>query len=335
MKKSHQLHFKEFLYTFEMKTFKVMFVFFILLKQLMANEPSPYGYEIPNTPINIGGYIDAIYDDVASEKFVFDDVALLLSARYNRFDFLSEMEISELSLDGKSKGSSDIRINVERFQLTYALSDTENLIAGRFNSDIGYWNQAPINILQATTTKPHIFESIFPEHTTGLMYQNTISDEDSFSLTVQHSEDIGQKDKSLIVDRHFAMAYYKVYEDFSLRFATGFYRDKDFHNEAYYLGFGSEYEMDDFTLQAEFYTQSYDDEQQSYNAYLQSVWNFSPKHDVVLRLEQYNEQGVDDTIVLVGYVYRPTVNTALKTEYIQHSNHLPLNRFVSSFSVLF
>jgi hypothetical protein len=293
-----------------------------------------YGYDIPNTPINIGGYLDAVYDDKASEKFVFDDVALLISARHNRFDFLSEIEISQLSLDGKSNGTSDVRINLERFQLTYALSDTEDLTLGRFNSDIGYWNQAPVNILQATTTKPHIFESIFPANTTGLLYKNYMNDEDSFSVTLQDNKDIGQEDDGLIVDKHFALAYHKVYDELSFRLATGFYREKSSKNEAYYVGLGSEYESDNFTFQAELYTQKYEDKHQSYNMYAQSVWHFMPKHDAVLRLEQYDDQGLHESISLLGYVYRPKANMALKGEYIYHSN-LPLNRFVYSFSVLF
>jgi hypothetical protein len=68
---------------------KKLLIFLLLFQLLQANEPLNYGYDIPNTSINIGGYLDAVYDDKASEKFVFDDVALLISARHNRFDFLS------------------------------------------------------------------------------------------------------------------------------------------------------------------------------------------------------------------------------------------------------
>lgn len=334
MKKIHQLYFKEFLYTFKMTPFKKILIFFILLQEIQANEMQSYGYDIPNTPITVGGYLDAVYDDKATEKFIFDDISLLVSARHNRFDFLSEIEISYLSLNGTSNSSSDIEIHVEHFQFMYALSDTENLTLGHFNSDIGYWNQTPVNILQATTTKPHIFESIFPAHTTGLMYQNHLNDEDSFSMTFQHNKDIGQQDDNFIVDRHIAMAYQKTYDELSLRLALGYYRENTSKKRAYYLGLGSEYESDDFTFQGELYTQQYEDEHQSYNAYVQSVWHFLPKHDAVVRLEHYDDQGLHESISLLGYVYRPTANMAWKGEYVHHSN-LPLNRFVYSFSVLF
>jgi len=300
----------------------------------MANEPSAYGYDIPNTPINIGGYLDAVYDDKAPKKFLFEDMALLVSARHNRFSFLSELEVSKLSLDGKNNGSSDLNMYLERFQLSYVLSDTERLTLGRFNSDIGYWNQAPVNILQATTTKPHIFESIFPSHTTGLMYENDLNDEDTISFTLQYNRDMGEEHSGLVVDRHLSMAYHKVYDEFSLRVSSGFYRENRLKDEAYYVGMGSQYEHDDFTLQAELYTQKYEEVHPSYNMYAQGIWHFMDKHDAVYRIEQYDEQGVDNTLFLIGYVYRPTPNMALKGEYI-YASESSLNRFVYSFSVLF
>ncbi len=339
MKKIYQLYFKEFLYTFNMKIFKIIFIFFFIsLNRVVANEPSSYGYNVPDTSINIGGYIDGVYDTKASEKFLFDDIALLTSAKKNRFTFISEVEISKLSLDGTSKGKfkgkSKLDIYLERFQLSYALSDTESLTLGRFNSDIGYWNEAPVNILQATTTKPHIFTSIFPAHTTGVMYENNLNDEDAFSVTLQYNKDVGKEHSGLRVDRHFSMAYHKDYDEFSLRGTSGFYRENRLKEEAYYFGMGSQYESDEFTLQAEYYLQKYAKIHPSYNMYTQGVWHFMEKHNAVFRLEWYDEQGLDNSLSLIGYVYRPTSNMALKGEYIHYSNHA-LNRFVYSFSVLF
>ena len=60
MKKIHQLYFKEFLYTFKMTPFKKILIFFILLQKIQANEMQSYGYDIPNTPITVGGYLDAV-----------------------------------------------------------------------------------------------------------------------------------------------------------------------------------------------------------------------------------------------------------------------------------
>jgi len=314
--------------------FNRLFLLCLCTSIVSGNEPRQYGWQVPDTSINIGGYIDAVYDDRAEDKFVFDDVALLISAYHNRFSFLSEIEISKLSLDGKSNGTSDIRVNIERLEVTYALSDNENLTFGRFNSDIGYWNQAPVNILQATTTKPHIFESVFPQHTTGVMYKNYFNDDDYYSITFQNNKDIGQADNSIVVNQHYAMSYYDEIDNFSWHFATGYYKEKKRKDEAYYVGLGAKYSVNRLSIQTEFYTQKYENTHQSYNVYIQSVWHMKPKQDIVLRVEKYDEQGLEDGVVVLGYAYRPTVNTALKVEYIHHS-HDPDNRFVYSFSVLF
>jgi hypothetical protein len=301
---------------------------------MYGSEPMQYGLQVPNTNINIGGYIDAVYDDKSEKRFVFDDIALLISAYHNRFSFLSEIEISKLSLDSKSNGTSDIRVNIERLQVSYALWDNESITLGRFNSDIGYWNQAPVNILQATTTKPHIFESIFPKNTTGLMYKNNFNESDYYSFTFQNNKDIGQVDDSIVVAQHYAMSYYDEIDNFSWRFAMGYYKEKKTKNEAYYVGLGAKYISDSVTVQAELYTQKYENTHQSYNAYVQSVWHLRSKQDVVLRIEKYNEQGLDDNVAVLGYVYRPTQNTSAKVEYLHHTHGLN-NRFVTSFSVLF
>ncbi|MCH9741174.1 MAG: hypothetical protein K0U38_10125 [Epsilonproteobacteria bacterium] len=317
--------------------YKKILYFILLTKLLIASDPTSYGWNIPNTPLNVGGYIDATYDEKREDEFMFNDIALLFSAHKNHFDMLGEVEISHLTLDGKSNGSSSIEIILERLQLSYALENEQTLTVGRFNSDIGYWNQAPINIVQDTTTKPHIVKSVFPKATTGVMYQKGIEDEDSLSLTLQYNDDIGNHDESIVVDRHLAMMYYGVSSDmFSWRMAGGSFRKYKGY-EAYYLGAGIQYDSDEVTLQSELFTQ-----QNSsgfdipYSGYLQSVWHFVNRQDAVVRFEHYQDEILDvhEAIFLIGYTYRPWENMVFKGEYIYHTQ-LPLNRFVYSFSVLF
>ena len=303
---------------------------------LFANEPIEYGWNIPNTPINIGGYIDLMYDENREGNLVLDDIALLISENHDHFEMLGEVEISHLTLDGKSNNSSDIEINLERLQLGYAVDDKHYITVGRFNSDIGYWNQAPVNILQDTTTEPHMLKYVFPKATTGVMYQNYFNDEDSFSFTLQHNEDIGQEDDSIVVDRHVAMAYHKVIDAFSWRVAGGFYREVE-NFEARYFGVGIEYDVEKFIVQAELFTQKSNRVQNKpYSGYIQSVWHLLERQDAVVRIEAYNDRdlAVKERVYLLGYVYRPWSNMALKGEYVYHSE-LPLNRFVASFSVMF
>ena len=312
-------------------------VFIIMFSTLLfAAEPIDYGWDIPYTPLRIGGYIDAVYDEKADDSLIFDDLSLLLSANKNRFDFLSEIEVSSLNIDGKSNGSSDIDLNLERLQLTYALDDKRSIRVGRFNSDIGYWNQAPVNILQETTIVPHMTHYLYPKATTGVSYIKQVNDEERFSLTVQNNRDIGEE-SYLLIDRHVAMSYHAVADELAWSLSAGYYREEKSQNEAYYAGLGIEYEFENVILQSELFTQNGKDGlSKPYSAYVQSSWNFAKRQNAVLRLEAYKDEvlATEEVISLLGYVYRPLANIALKGEYIHHSD-LPLNRFVASFSVMF
>ncbi|CAA6824820.1 MAG: Unknown protein [uncultured Sulfurovum sp.] len=314
---------------------KYLFVILLSFSLTYAKEPKDYGWNIPNTPVYVGGYVDAVYDESNEENFLFDDIALLVSASTERFDFLSEVEISHLALDGKSDNNTNLRVNMERLQVTYHLNNKQRLTLGRFNSDIGYWNQTLVNILQDSTTYPHMIKHLFPKATTGLMYQNSLNSEDSYSIMLQNNKDIGLEDDSIVVDRHMAINYEKAYDDFSWRVAGGFYRELD-GSEAGYAGLAFEYELDDFSIQSELFTQQSKGLSKPYSVYIQPVWYYDDKQSVVLRLERYKDEvlNANEGIVLLGYAYRPWSNMALKGEYVYHTKE-PLNRFVYSVSVMF
>ncbi|RUM68712.1 MAG: hypothetical protein DSZ07_06140 [Sulfurovum sp.] len=317
---------------------KHLFIFFILIHSsfLWAEEEASYGWNIPNSSINIGGYLDTTYDTKREEKFLFNDIALIFSANKEHFNLLGEVELSHISLNGKSNNRSDIDLNVERLQLNYTLNDKQSIQIGRFNSDIGYWNQAPIPILQDTTTTPHIVGNFFPKATTGVLFRQNINEENSFSITFQDNKDIAHQDKAIQVNRHQALAYYGTHNDFSWRFSLGSYRENR-NKKARYIGIGSEYDGEEFSIQTELFKQHSDkDDEKPYSGYIQSTWHFKEKQDATFRFESYEDNALDikEEIYLLGYSYRPTKNTALKGEYIHHTK-LPLNHFVYSFSVLF
>ena len=315
-----------------------LFIVFLLLSHtlLWAEEEAGYGWNVPNSSLNIGGYLDMTYDEKRDEKFLFNDIAILFSANQERFDLLGEVELSHISLDGKSNSSTDVDLNIERLQLSYALSDEQSVQVGRFNSDVGFWNQAPILILQETTTEPQMVGSIFPKATTGLLYRQDINTENSFSLTFQKNRDLAHQDEQVEVDQHYGVAYHGSKNELSWRLSAGQYSDT--HNiESNYIGVGSLYDGERFMFQAELFGEDADnDDANAYSGYLQSTWHFQDKQDAVVRFESYrdNELEVKEQIYLLGYAYRPTNNTAIKGEYIYHSE-LPLNRFVYSLSVLF
>ncbi len=317
---------------------KHLFIFFILTYSsfLWAEEEASYGWNISNSSINIGGYLDTTYDTKREEKFLFNDIAMIFSANKNRFDVLGEIELSHISLNGKSNNYSDIDLNVERLQLKYTLNDKQSIQIGRFNSDIGYWNQAPIPILQDTTTTPHIVGNFFPKATTGVLFRQNLNEEHSFSLTFQDNKDIAHQDKSIHIHRHKSLAYYGVHNDFSWRFSLGSYQENK-NKKARYIGIGSAYDGEDFSIQTELFKQHADkNDEKLYSGYIQSSWHLNEKQDAIFRFESYEDNVLDikEEIYLLGYSYRPNRNTILKSEYIYHTK-LPLNRFVYSFSVLF
>ena len=314
--------------------YKKLLIFISTL--LVANDTKEYGWDFYDGAVNIGGYLDMTYDEKREEKFLFNDIALLFSSSHKRFDILGEVELSHISLDGKSNNSSDVDLNLERLQLNYVLSDKQTLQVGRFKSDIGYWNQAPILILQNTTTKPHIVGNFFPEATTGLLYRYNLNDENSLSFTFQDNTDISHQESVINVSRHKGFAYYGTDDDLSWHFSVGEYREES-SIEADYIGIGLKYDIDDFDIQAEYFVQDSEiSEEKPFSAYVQPTWHFREKDDAVMRIESYRDSalGVKEEIYLFGYVHRPNRNMVLKGEYIYHTE-LPLNRFVYSFSVLF
>ncbi len=317
---------------------KYRFIFFILAYSsfLYATENS-YGWNIHNSSLNIGGYLDMTYDSKREEEFLFNDIAMMFSSNNNRFDLLGEIELSHISVDGNSNNSSDIDLKIERLELTYALSDDKSIKIGRFNSDIGYWNQAPISILEDTTTEPYIVKNFFPKATTGIHYHQDINRNSSFSITFQKNNDISHQDNNIAINRHFALAYYGEKEEFSWRLSLGKYLN-DSSIDANYIGIGSQYDGDKLVIQAEIFTKNSDDDNNKnlYSAYLQSTWNIKDKHDAIFRFEEYKDNTIEtkEQIYLLGYSYRPSKNIVLKSEYIYHQK-LPLNRFVYSISVLF
>lgn len=320
---------------------KIYYAMLITLLSLYANEESGYGWDVPNSSLNIGGYLDISYDEKREnekieEAFLFNDIAMLFSANSNRIDLLGEIELSHISLDGKSNNSSDVDLNIERLQLGYTLSDTQSIQIGRFNSDIGYWNQAPIAILQDTTTQPYIMKELFPKATTGILYRQNINEENYFSVTFQDNQDIAHQDDVEEIDNHLGLAYYKTKDELSWRFSLGEYSSPS-DIKSNYMGIGSEYDGELLYLQGELFGKNLDKKSDKvYSGYVQSTWHIKDTQDIVVRFESYsnNIEEIKEQIYLLGYLYRPTPNIALKGEYIQHSK-LPLNRFVYSLSVLF
>jgi hypothetical protein len=73
-----------------------------------------------------------------------------------------------------------------------------------------------------------------------------------------------------------------------------------------------------------------------YMGYLQGLYEVKEGHEVIVRLESYddNTNGREDTFGLLGYTYRPLYPVALKAEYQKHVLHGE-DKLLFSVSVLF
>ena len=301
-----------------------------------GDEIPDYGYRIANTPLYIGGYVSAVYDEKETEDDIFfDDISLLFYANAEKYHFLSEIEAADLPLRGGK--NSDIHIYIERLQLNYDFNDNTTVTLGKFNSDIGFWNLAPVNTLTDTTTSPYLTENTFPELTTGLMVTKSFWDEEQiFSITIQNNPDLDKNYNNIKTDKHYAFSY--TYADYATtwRINGGYFHEKG-KGDAYYGGLSYRYENTLWTIQSELFHKTQNNRRTiPYNLYLQLTRHLTDSHDLVFRQEFYEDHAIEikDAISLIGFTYRPHPSLTFKTEYIRHSV-LPLNRIVFSCSAVF
>lgn len=312
----------------------LVWLFFSLFFLLKADDTSAYGWKIANTPLYIGGYISVNYDDDGSEeeKLIFDDIALLLYGDFGKLDLLGELEISDIPFKRQ-----DFKIHCERLRLAYYLHDDTVIHVGKFNSNIGFWNQIPINVLEDTTTYPHLLENVFPKLTTGMaIYQSFDEGDKELSLTMQKNQDLDDSYNNIIVDRHFGVSYKDSEESFSWRLSGGYFRTVE-RRDYYYLGLGYQKELLAWMFTGEVFTKQGEvDDSIPYDGYMQATWHLYYHHDVIFRTEFYKDDNVHlkENISLLGYTYRPVPSIAIKGEYVNHTE-LPKSRFVASFSWIF
>ncbi len=315
-----------------MRSKYILFLLYILSLVLKADDSLIPGYKIPQTPLYLGGYISANYDSDKEDKFEFDDIALLFYGSYGKFDLLGEIEASDVPLKKEA-----IRIHIERLRIAYYLYDDTAVHIGKFNSNVGFWNQIPVNVLEDTTTYPHIMENIFPKLTTGIsIYQSFDEGEREVSLTFQHNNDLDKHYNNIIVNRHYSLGYKDATNEFIWRLSGGYYKSTERYDYLY-GGIGIKKEFLDYTLLSELFTKKGEKNRDiPYDGYFQLTWHIFYMHDLVFRTEFYkdNSKDIKENISLLGYTFRPLPSLSIKTEYVKHSK-LPKNRFVLSVSAIF
>ncbi len=313
------------------------FVLFMILSfsVLRSEDSLNYGLNIPKTPLYVGGYFSTSYDPKEYDDLIFDDIALLFYANIGKYNLLGEVELSDIQLQHIHK--KNLRLFIERLQLSYDLNENSTFTLGKFYSDIGFWNISPINTLTDTTTSPYLLKTTFPELTSGLMYQYSFDyDDQLLSFTLQQSSDLDTAYNNMHINQHYAISYTYISSVYTIKLNGGFFHQIN-HKKSFYEGISIQYEDDLWKVQSELFAkQSKHNQNIPYNTYLQITRHLYDKHDIIFRQELYKDNSINtqENIFLLGYTYRPHPFIAFKSEYVKHTT-LPKSRFVFSFSMVF
>lgn len=327
-----------------MNKFEKIIIAFILTCTFLHAEDYTFGdgLQIGDSPVIVGGYSSLTYEqNKHSHRVDIDHTALLVYGEYDHFDFLSEFEIAHLykkvSGDHPDESSSST-IHTERFFGDYYINDDERIRLGKFHSDIGFWNQMPINVLRDTTASPHLVRDFFPMLTTGINYEITQPSNpiNRISLTLQNTHNIDIGYNNLNTDRHYSAACDIVDHDITWRFSGGYFRVEPIQEAMYLLGaLKIEKSEGNFILESVL-RRDINNEEYSYDIYAEKVWHVITKHDVIFgaEVEKAPLTQIHDGTVILGYTYRPLGNIAFKGGYEAHQEN-SLNRWIFSLSVLF
>lgn len=328
-----------------MKKLKIIIILFLLIHSEVINAEGyefGTGWQVAESPITVGGYISTVVESNKHSRFAtIDDAALLLYGEYDRFNFMAEFEVNDLyqkELIHDHHERTDTSFHTERLYGDYFYGNNERVRLGKFNSDIGFWNQVPINVLRDTTSSPRLVNDFFPKLTTGIQYESSQSNSftNRISLTLQTTHGLDIVYNNMDIDRHYGFTCDVGDQRALLRFGGGYFRYEPVR-EAFYITTSFKLTQKEWDLLIESALRHEEKEEDFfYDVYAQGVWHFQPKNDFILRteIEKVPLSGVRDNSVTVGYTYRPYHNVALKGEFEGHHDSM-LNRVLFSLSVLF
>lgn len=301
------------------------------------------GLQVGDSPVIVSGYVSSMYDVNKHSKIAdIDNVALLAYGEFDEYDFLAELEVTDVYKKEYGANANESRsstFHVERLYGDYYFGDDEQLRIGKFNSDVGFWNQMPINVLRATTSSPNFVKDFFPKLTTGAHYESRESNGlvSRISATLQNNPDLDPGYNNFNIDRHYAVACDVGNKEMLWRFGGGYFRyELTGYKSMYLLGaFKIEKKQWDLLFES-IVRHDIEDRKLSYDMYTQGVWHLTEKHDTIFRIEVEKAPltQLHDANTVLGYTYRPFSNIALKGEYEAHQES-ELNRWLFSLSVLF
>ena len=325
---------------------KLLLIFFLLFG-LHANEEYNLGegLQVGSLPFYLGGYISADYKKTEDEtRYRVDDIALLAYGNYEKFSYLAELEFKEfytyIDKNGETSSEKDRHLYTERVYADYTHDENFMFRFGKYNSNVGFWNLLPINVLRETTSSPMSVSILFPKFTTGIdaSYTSFSDSELKINTTLQHNGGIEDGYNNYSVDKHYGFGVSYEKDDYVFKFNSGYFHTKDFtDHDLFYALASAKYETNSIQILTEIGSQKDKDQfTTKYAGYIQGLYRFNEHHIGVLRAESYEHTiaNQNDNIMIVGYTYRPLYPIAIKTEYQFHKLD-DNNQLIFSFSVLF
>jgi len=239
-----------------------------------------------------------------------------------------------------TSSEKDRDIHTERLYVVYNHDENFALQVGKYNSNIGFWNLLPINVLRETTSSPKSTSIIFPKFSTGLdaSYSSYSEGELRINVTLQENASLDDGYNNYSIDKHYGVGMAYELDAYTLKVNGGYFHSYEAEKLEYlYMLLSAKYESEKFQILGEIGSQrDKSDFTTKYAGYLQGVYRFSEEHIGILRVESFDDikRDTQDNIAIVGYTYRPLYPIALKAEYQLHKNDDD-NALLFSFSVLF
>jgi hypothetical protein len=299
-----------------------------------------------NDHINVGGYFSTEFEsNRQDERFTLDDVAVMAYGDINpMISYLAEFEAigfyHKNFSDGSEGGSQ--KFHIERLYGDLWMSDDFNIRFGKQIAPIGYWNMEPINVLRDTTSSPLYSKLLFPKFLTGIDINGYVPQSDGlrYHLFAQNNRDLDEEYINIPNTHFYGLA---IEKEFSIEWSGGGSIGEYItltNQRTRFLQTNVKYDDTTWQLMAEALIASNEhndrEDKASLSGYVQAMYHYTPAHAVVGRIEHYNDHYSDykDTILTLGYSYRPLYPISLKSEYQWHSQN-DENRALCSFSVLF
>jgi len=306
------------------------------------------GFQIGSLPLYVGGYFSLEYEHSYGKErsLTMDDVAVMVYGGSGNLSYMLELEAEDLYNEvygAEEDEEVQDHFHIERFYVDYEFNDRYKLRVGKYNSPIGFWNLNPINVLRDTSSSPAIVEQLFPVFTSGIDMRYYLQKEMSTTIhfIAQENEDVEKLINDDIynnfdINRHYGVGVTLQDAMLSYQLNAGQFRTV-MDEEYYYLLAGFEYKENSFKFQGEIGTQ-FDDDKSTipYIGYLQYAYYLQEEHELIIRVESYDNkiEDIKDNFVVLGYTYRPLYPIALKSEYQWHSWKQE-NKLQLSISVLF